>query len=88
MKNITVKDIVKATGGFLLCGELALCALYDRVSQPVAAHIAIKRRAHRLPADIPGDRIVLDIEIMSVHVERIFVVAIARQASQTGIAVE
>ena len=80
--------VVHGNEGFLRGGKAVFCALQDRITESVAATKSIKFRTNRLPSGGPYRCTVFDIEIVPVDIQRVLVVAIARQTKQFCIFIE
>ena len=68
-----------------LRSDLILLAGDDSVAHAVSAGIAVERCSGRLPAGIPDRIAILNIEVMSVRIERRVVVAITCEAEKLGV---
>ena len=69
-------------------GHTVLFALQNGVAQTVAAAVTVQRGLGGLPARVPHGVAVLDVDAVTVHVQRRVIVTVAGQAAHPGIPVK
>jgi hypothetical protein len=69
-------------------GHTVLFALHNGVAQTVAAAVTVQRGLGGLPTRVPHGVAVLDVDAVTVHVQRRVIVAVAGQPPQPGIPVK
>ena len=69
-------------------GHTVLFALHNGVAQTVAAAVTVQRGLGGLPTRVPHGVAVLDVDAVTVHVQRRVIVAVAGQAAHPGIPVK
>ena len=69
-------------------GKAVLLSFNDRVAQAVAAAIGVKLRLHRLPAGVPDDAAVADIQMKALLIQRRVIVAVTGQTAKPGVTEE